>query len=49
MADVTDLYLQAPALLEAGERVVSTDEMTGICVFHAKVATDSTPNLPLIP
>lgn len=30
MADVTDVYLRAPALLEAGERVVSTDEMTGI-------------------
>jgi DDE superfamily endonuclease len=30
MADVTDLYLQAPALHAAGERVISTDEMTGI-------------------
>jgi len=30
MADVTDLYLQAQALQAAGERVVSTDEMTGI-------------------
>jgi hypothetical protein len=30
MADVTDLSLQAQTLLEAGERVVSTDEMTGI-------------------
>ena len=30
MADVTSLYLQAPALLAIGERVVSTDEMTGI-------------------
>ena len=29
MADVTDLYLQAPALHAAGERVRSTDEMTG--------------------
>jgi transposase len=30
MADVTGLYLEAPALLEVGERVLSTDEMTGI-------------------
>ena len=30
MADLTTLYGQAPALGEAGERVLSTDEMTGI-------------------
>jgi transposase len=30
MADVTTLYLQAPTLHAAGERVLSTDEMTGI-------------------
>jgi hypothetical protein len=30
MADLTMLYMHAPALLEAGERVISTDEMTGI-------------------
>ena len=30
IADVTALYAQAPALLDAGERVLSTDEMTGI-------------------
>ena len=30
MADLTTLYAQAPALLAAGERVLSTDEMTGI-------------------
>src|SRR5439155_1597990 len=30
MADLTALYVQAPALGEAGERVLSTDEMTGI-------------------
>src|SRR3989442_3201928 len=29
MADVTALYLQAQALRAGGERVVSTDEMTG--------------------
>src|SRR5215813_13255085 len=30
MADVTTLYLQAPTLHAAGERVLSTDEMTGL-------------------
>jgi transposase len=30
MADLTTLYAQAPALLDAGERVLATDEMTGI-------------------
>jgi hypothetical protein len=30
MADLTTLYAQAPALLAAGERVLSTDDMTGI-------------------
>ena len=30
MADLTMLYAHAPALLAAGERVLSTDEMTGI-------------------
>jgi hypothetical protein len=30
IADVTSLYEQAPALLKASERVLSTDEMTGI-------------------
>src|SRR5215475_2775966 len=30
MADVTSLYLHAPALHAAGERIMSTDEMTGI-------------------
>ena len=30
MADLTALYLEAKTLREAGERVVSTDEMTGI-------------------
>jgi len=28
--DICQLYQEAPALLEVGERVVSTDEMTGI-------------------
>jgi hypothetical protein len=39
MADVTSLYLQAPALCEAGERVVSTDEMTGIQALERKHPT----------
>ena len=39
MADVTGLYLQAQALLDAGERVVSTDEMTGIHALERKHPT----------
>jgi putative transposase len=30
MADLTTLYAQAPVLLDASERVLSTDEMTGL-------------------
>jgi len=44
MADVTTLYLAAPALLEAGERVLSTDEMTGIQALERKH-----PTLPMGP
>jgi putative transposase len=44
MADVTTLYLEAQALLEAGERVVSTDEMTGIQALERKH-----PTLPMGP
>jgi transposase len=36
MADVTELYLEAPALRDAGERVLSTDEMTGIQALERK-------------
>jgi putative transposase len=39
MADITALYAQAPALLEAGERVLSTDEMTGIQALERKHPT----------
>jgi len=39
MADVTALYLQAQALRAAGERVVSTDEMTGIQALERKHPT----------
>jgi transposase len=44
MADVTDLYLQAPTLHAAGERVMSTDEMTGIQALERKH-----PTIPLGP
>jgi hypothetical protein len=39
MADVTALYLQAPTLRAAGERVLSTDEMTGIQALERKHPT----------
>src|SRR5919205_1709791 len=39
MADLTTLYRQAPALLDAGERVLSTDEMTGIQALERKHPT----------
>jgi transposase len=44
MADVTDLYLQAQTLLAAGERVMSTDEMTGMQALERKH-----PTIPLGP
>jgi len=39
MADLTTLYAQAPALLATGERVLSTDEMTGIQALERKHPT----------
>jgi transposase len=39
IADVTALYSQAARLAEAGERVVSTDEMTGIQATERKHPT----------
>jgi hypothetical protein len=39
MAAVTTLYLHAPVLLDAGERVGSTDEMTGIPALERKHPT----------
>lgn len=39
MADLTTLYMQAPAFLDAGERVLSTDEMTGIQALERKHPT----------
>lgn len=44
MADWTTLYAQAPALVEAGERGLSTDEMTGIQALERKH-----PTIPLRP
>jgi transposase len=39
MADITALYLAAPALRDEGERVLSTDEMTGIQALERKHPT----------
>ena len=39
MADLTALYLEAKTLREAGERVMSTDEMTGIQALERKHPT----------
>jgi transposase len=39
MVDLSALYTQAPALLTAGERVLSTDEMTGIQALERKHPT----------
>jgi hypothetical protein len=42
--DICTLYRRAPELTEQGERVVSTDEMTGVQALERKE-----PNLPLAP
>jgi len=42
--DICTLYRQAPALAEQGERVVSTDELTGVQALERMQ-----PNLPLAP
>jgi len=44
MADLTTLSVPAPALVEAGERVLSTDAMTGIQALERKH-----PTLPMAP
>jgi hypothetical protein len=44
MTDLTALYEQAPALLAVGERVLSTDEMTGLQALERKH-----PTLPMGP
>lgn len=44
MRDICSLYRQAPALSAEGERVISTDEMTGVQALERIY-----PNLPLAP
>lgn len=44
MTDVCTVYRDAPALAAQGERVVSTDELTGVQALERKA-----PNLPLAP
>jgi putative transposase len=44
MADLTTLYAQAPMVLALGERVLSTDEMTGIQALERKH-----PTIPMRP
>jgi len=44
VADIGGLYVQAPTLAAAGERVLSTDELTGVQALERKH-----PNLPLAP
>jgi len=39
ISDQTTLYAQAPALVEAGERALSTDEMTGIQALERQYPT----------
>jgi transposase len=42
--DLCDLYRRAPELAQQGERVVGTDELTGVQALERKA-----PNLPLAP
>jgi hypothetical protein len=44
VADVCELYLKAPELAAQGERVLSTDELTGVQALER-----TQPNLPLAP
>jgi hypothetical protein len=44
VTDICGLYRQAPELAAQGERVVSTDELTGVQALERKE-----PNLPLLP
>ena len=44
VTDICDLYRDAPALAQAGERVLSTDELTGVQALERKHA-----GLPLAP
>jgi hypothetical protein len=42
--DINTLYRQAPALTEQGQRILSTDELSGVQALERKV-----PSLPLVP
>ena len=44
VTDICDLYRDAPALVQSGERVMSTDELTGVQALERKH-----PGLPLAP
>jgi len=44
VSDICELYQDAPALAQAGERVMSTDELTGVQALERKH-----PSLPLAP
>lgn len=44
VSDICDLYQDAPALAHAGERVMSTDELTGVQALERKH-----PSLPMAP
>ena len=44
MSDVCSIYQQAPALAQAGQRVISCDEMTGVQALERKH-----PGLPMAP
>jgi DDE superfamily endonuclease len=44
VADLCTLYQEAPALAERGERVLSTDELTGVQALERKH-----PGLPMVP
>ena len=44
MDDICDLYRRAPTLAEDGERVLATEELTGVQALERKA-----PNLPLVP
>ena len=44
VADICELYLKAPELAAQGERVLSTDELTGVQALER-----TQPNLPLAP
>lgn len=44
VSDICKLYREAPALAEQGERVMSTDELTGVQAIERKH-----PGLPMVP